>query len=189
MKVLVTTTWGYGHVFPVVPIARALAAAGHQVLWATHEPAVPLVQAAGLATRYVGLDAVGVAELAQRNHQQVGALLPQDRAAHAFPTMFGAGATAPMVAGLLPCAQDFEPDLIVHENAELAGPLVAALLGVPCVTHSFGGAVPPAFIAAAGERLRELWAQHGLEVASYAGCFRDGYLDLCPPAVQTVPVD
>ena len=38
-------------------------------------------------------------------------------------------------------------------------------------------------------RLARLWREHGLDVPPYAGCFRAGYLDICPPSVQTMPVD
>ncbi len=33
-----------------------------------------------------------------------------------------------------------------------------------------------------------LWRSHGLEVPPYAGAFEHLYLDICPPAVQTVPM-
>ena len=45
------------------------------------------------------------------------------------------------------------PDLLVHENAELAAPLVGAVLGVPSVTHSFGTAVPVAILDDTAARL------------------------------------
>ena len=56
--------------------------------------------------------------------------------------MFGEALTPPMAADLLDIARDWAPDLLVHEHAELAAPLVGAVLGVPSVTHSFGTAVP-----------------------------------------------
>ena len=72
----------------------------------------------------------------------------------------------------------------MHENAELAAPLVGATRGVPSVTHAFGGAVPVGTLVEAGERLAGLWQAHGLDVPPYAGCFRSGYLDICPTSVQ-----
>ena len=68
-------------------------------------------------------------------------------------------------------------------------PSSAPLLGVPSVTHSFGTAVPVGILDDSAERLAGLWQAHGLEVPPYAGCFRAGYLDICPPSVQTMPVD
>ena len=103
--------------------------------------------------------------------------------------MFGEALTPPMARDLLDIARDWGPDLLVHEHAELAAPLVGAVLGVPSVTHSFGTAVPVAILDDTAARLAPLWREHGLDVPPYAGCFRAGYLDICPPSVQTMPVD
>ena len=187
MRVLFSSTWGYGHVFPMVPLAQACLAAGNEVLWVTNEPACRLVAQAGVPVTAAGLDTQGVREVEVRNRAHLQGLAPQDRAAFAFPTMFGAWATPAMATDLLAVGRAWRPDLLVHEAAELASPMVGAVLGVPSLTHSFGGAVPPAFLAEAGERLAPLWAEHGLVVPPYAGAFGAPYLDICPPSVQ--PVD
>jgi UDP:flavonoid glycosyltransferase YjiC (YdhE family) len=185
MRVLFSSTWGYGHVFPMVPLARAFAEAGHDVLWATSELSCALVAAAGLPAVPAGLDAEGVAAVQRRAAAGTADLRPQDRAAFVFPTMFGEWATPSMVTDLLPLGREWRPDVMVHEQAELASPLVAAVLGVPSLTHSFGGAVPADFVAAAGERLTDLWSRHRVEQPPYAGCFGAPYLDICPEIAQT----
>ena len=187
MRVLFSSTWGYGHVFPMVPLAQACLAAGHDVLWVASEPAGPLLEAAGIPYSAAGLDAQGVRDVTRRNALHIQTLPPQDRAAFAFPHMFGAWATPAMAAQLLPLAHEWRPDLLVHEAAELAAPLVGAVLDLPTVTHSFGGAVPPSFLTEAGSRLEHLWSGHGLVPPQHAGCFRSGYLDICPASVQ--PID
>jgi UDP:flavonoid glycosyltransferase YjiC (YdhE family) len=189
VRVLFSSTWGHGHVFPMVPLARAFVAAGHSVLWATSEPAVPLVSAAGLEAVPTGLDTEGVQQVKQQLRAGLAGRRPEDRAAFAFPHMFGAWATPAMVGDLLGLARAWQPDLMVHENAELAAPLVGAVLGIRTVTHAFGGAVPPSFLEEAGQRLAALWTEHGLAVPTYAGSFTGNYLDICPPSVQTVSLD
>lgn len=189
MRVMFTSTWGHGHVFPLVPLARAFLAAGHAVRWVTNEPTCSLVRAAGIDVQPGGLDGPGVEEVIRRLRTATAALPGAEKAAFAFPHMFGQWATPPMKADLLPLAREWRPDLLIHEPAELAAPLVGALLGVSCVTHSWGAAVPAPFLAAAGQRLAGLWAAHGLEIPPYAGSFESGYLDLCPPSVQTVSLD
>lgn len=184
MRVLFSSTWGYGHVFPMVPLAQACLAVGHEVLWAASETAGPLVEAAGIPYAAAGLDAQGVRDVTTRNRLHVQTLPPQDRAAFSFPHMFGAWATPAMTAELLALAGEWRPDLLVHEAAELASPLVGAVLGLPVITHSFGGAVPPSFLTEAAAELEQLWSEHGLAVPPYAGCFGAGYLDICPTSVQ-----
>ena len=187
MRVLFSSTWGYGHVFPMVPLAQACLAAGHEVLWATNEPACRLVADAGIPCVAAGLDTEGVREIEVRNRAHLQDLAPPDRAAFAFPNMFGAWATPAMTADLLARAREWRPDLLVHEAAELASPLVGAILGLPSLTHSFGGAVPAPFLTEAGRRLEPLWAKHGLDLPLHAGLFGSTYLDICPPSVQ--PID
>ena len=189
MRVLFSSTWGYGHVLPMVPLARAFVTAGHTVLWAASGTAPQLVSDAGIEAVPAGLDGPGTDETRRRLRAATATVRPQDRAAFAFPTMFGEWATPPMVRDLLPLAGELQADLLVHEQAEHAAPLVGALLGVPSVTHAFGGAVPPAFLVDTGERLGWLWSEHGLTTPPYAGAFTATYLDICPPPVQMVPVD
>jgi UDP:flavonoid glycosyltransferase YjiC (YdhE family) len=189
MRVLFSSTWGYGHVFPMVPLARAFASAGHEVRWATSEPARELVSAAGIAAVPAGFTTAEVRQIRRRLGAGLAGVRPEDRAAFAFPHMFGEWATPAMVGDLLGLPRDWQPDLMQHENAELAAPLVGELLGVPTATHAFGGAVPPAFLAEAGQRLTGLWAEYGLTVPPYAGAFAGTYLDICPEPVQMVPVD
>ena len=184
MRVLVSTTAAHGHVLPVVPLARALLDAGHRVLWATGGTAAGLVAAAGIDSAEAGIADV---ELAPQRAELWASLaeVPRDQwAGRVFPGLFG-GILAPRaVADLLPLGREWAPDLIVHEQGELAAPLVGALLGVPSVAHAFGSAVPAGHVAAAAERLAPLWAEHGLQVPAYAGCFASPYLDIYPPSMQ-----
>lgn len=189
MRVLFSSTFGSGHVFPMLPLAHAFRAAGHDVLWATSADALGQVTATGLDAVPAGLtgaprrEGVGAVTAAARE------VPPTERAAFVFPRMFAALLAPPMAADLLPLARDWQPDLLVHEHAELASPLVGALLGVPSVTHSFGGGIPPPILDAATERLAPLWSEHGLTVPAYAGCFAASYLDICPASVQSVSLD
>jgi len=178
VRILFSSTWGYGHVFPQVPLARALVAAGHTVLWATNEQACARVAAAGLSVVPAGLGRQGVAQVEHRLRATTVGLRPQDRAAFAFPNMFGEWTTPAMVTDLLPLARRWRPDLMVHEQAELASPLVGAALGVPSITHAFGAAVPTAFLTEAGERVAWLWAEQGLQTPDFAGSFTSAYVDI-----------
>ncbi len=189
MRVLFSSTSGHGHVIPMLQLALAFRAAGHDVLWATAAQATPLVAATGIEVVPAG--AHGEEELALRGGvlRQAADLPGDQRAPFVFPRMFGAALAPRMAADLLPLAREWRPDLLVHEHAELAAPLVGAVCGLPSVTHSFGTAVPVPILDDTRRRLAGLWEAHGLEVPAYAGCFRAGYLDICPPSVQTTPVD
>jgi UDP:flavonoid glycosyltransferase YjiC (YdhE family) len=173
----------------MLQLATAFQAAGHDVLWATAAQATHMVTAAGIEA--VAAGAHGAEEAALRGAVQGPARdLPGDqRPMFVFPRMFGEALTPPMAEDLVPLARTWRPDLLVHEHAELAAPLAAALCSAPSVTHSFGTAVPAGILDDTRERLAGLWGAYGLEVPPHAGCFRDGYLDICPRSVQSTPVD
>lgn len=189
MRVLFSSTVGHGHVFPMVPLAQAFTAAGHEVRWAAHPLAGALIEAAGIAWSPAGLRGAAFDTGLDALRQQAALLPPPERAAFMYPTMFGALLAPPMAVDLLDLARSWRPDLLVHEQGELAAPLVAAVLALPRAIHSFGGAVPPPIVASAGEVLAPTWAAYGLEVPPYAGCFTGPFLDICPPAVRPVPLD
>jgi len=189
MRVLFSSTFGYGHVFPMVPLARAFVRAGHGVSWAAPGAAPAVIAAAGVRALSAGLRGSALSDVEGRLRADAAALPPPDRAAFMFPALFGAGLTPAMVPDLLAAGRDIRPDLLIHEQAELASPLVGTVLGVPSITHAFGGAVPADFVAAAAERVAPLWAEYGLSVPPYAGCFDTAYLDICPASVQSVAVD
>lgn len=187
MRVLFSSTPGYGHLFPMVPLARALKQAGHTVLWATGRDACGLVTAAGIEAVAAGLTDVDRARAGQELREGFAGR-PDELAAYVFPRLFGAALAPAMLRDLLPLASGWQPDIVVHEQGELAGPVVAAVLGVPNVTHAFGSATPAESVAEAAEQVAPLWVQQGLPVPELAGCYDHLYLDICPPSVQTVPM-
>jgi UDP:flavonoid glycosyltransferase YjiC (YdhE family) len=171
VRVLFSSTSGYGHVLPMLPLARSFAAAGHQVLWAANDQACQVLSAAGVDTSPAGMTGVALRTALRPLTATVASLRPQDRAGYMFPAKFAALLPPAMVRDLLPLAGSWAPDLIIHEQAELAAPLVGAILGVRTITHSFAGAVPPTTLTEAGKRLAGLWIEHGLDPREYAGCF------------------
>lgn len=188
MRVMVSSSSGYGHVLPMVPLARALLAAGHEVLWGTGRDACPLVSAAGIDSRPAGLSDRQRTVVRRDLLAGAAGVPPNELGGYIFPRLFGAACAPKMLTDLLPLARAWQPDLLVHEQGELAAPLVAALLGIPNVTHAFGGATPAETVRDAGKQTAPLWAEHGQALPAYAGCYRYLYLDICPTSVQTVSV-
>jgi UDP:flavonoid glycosyltransferase YjiC (YdhE family) len=188
VRVLFTSTTGHGHVLPMVPLAVALRDAGHTVRWAIGADAGDLVRTAGLEAAPAGLTRAQTDHLRQGILRDIGDVPPVQRGSFVFPRLFAGDRVPPMVADLLPLARDWRPDLVVHEMGEFAAALVGDLLGVPHVSHAFGGANPSDQLEAAAARLDGVWRAHGLEVPAYGGAFEHLYLDICPPAVQTVPM-
>lgn len=174
MRVLVTTFPGKGHFHPVAPMALQLQASGAEVVTATGPDLVGWVRDCGLTAIPAGL----TEELAV------------ERAREAAPSgvpfgsyMFACIAPGPMLAGLRELSAGWRPDLVVHEEAEFAAPLLAASLGVPCVTHSWpAAALPVQARSRAASWLEPLWRENRAGEPRTIG---DIYLDCCPEHLQT----
>lgn len=70
----------------------------------------------------------------------------------------------------------------MHDSSDLAGPLAAAVLGLPSVNHSFGAMIPLAVLERAAVELQPIRRRLGLEPDPHAGSFRGLFVDLAPPA-------
>jgi UDP:flavonoid glycosyltransferase YjiC (YdhE family) len=129
MRALFTTQPGSGMFLPLVPFARALAAAGHDVAFACADCFRPAVEAAGFAAFPAGLD--------WRNDQMTrffpDAPPPGPVRSVWVNLLWRDRTTRAMVPDLLALAARWQPDLLVREGLEHGAYLAADLLGLPHV--------------------------------------------------------
>ncbi|WP_017575215.1 nucleotide disphospho-sugar-binding domain-containing protein [Nocardiopsis kunsanensis] len=182
MRVLLTTWAWPSHYFPLVPLGWALRTSGHEVRVACQPALARTVERSGLPAVVVGTD-VDVPAMVRRSAtaEKAGAARPSSPY---FFDQYLVFAEA-MTEDLVDYGQAWLPDVIVHDPTTYAGPLAAAVLGVPAVRHLWGpdfmlGARPvePAILAPMCERL-------GLGGVETLG---DLTVDPCPPSLQ-VPAD
>jgi UDP:flavonoid glycosyltransferase YjiC (YdhE family) len=191
VRVLVTSTSGSGHVHPLVPMARALDAAGHDVVWAVAPEAVAGIEELGMRARPAGLDR---AEMLARTNADWPDFIarffnaaPRGRRVLVFPVTFGAVLAPAMLEDLRRIVDEWRPKMIVHEPNELAAAPLAVSRGIPHVVVGFGGFEPREVMAAAESTLRNLWAVEGLQLAPWAGFYDDLYLHPFPPSFGPAP--
>jgi len=183
MRLLFTSSPGWGHVHPMVPLATAMLDRGDDVLWATGSDSCARLEREGFATAPAGLgEREGMSQFYER-FPEVHDLPPPQRSDFMFPRLFGTVRAASMLADLTPVAAEFSPDLVVSDAAELAGPPVAAALGIPAVSHGFGALLPEPRVAAGGKAVEPLWTGLGLEPRPYGGLYDHLYLDIYPPSL------
>jgi len=183
MRVLFTTTSGRGHFQPMIPLARAFAGAGHEVRWAGAEQACVTLREKGFDALPAGLFQLDPSPL-RNPPPEIAALPPAERPDQLFAIVFGPLRAEPMLRDLMPIVESWQPQLMVCEQAELAGPIAAARHGVPNVTHSFGRLLPGPRVDRARGSMAELWRAHGLEPRPYAGTYDHLYADIYPPSLQ-----
>jgi UDP:flavonoid glycosyltransferase YjiC (YdhE family) len=184
LRILFSSVSGAGHVQPVLPLAQAAMAAGHEVLWATGADAERWVTGVGVAHADAGPTTRDRMAAFLRLWPEAIEITGEERAAQMFPRLFGAVAAPAAFPALLELARRWQPDIVVSEAADFAAPVVAAAVGVPQVTHGFGLVVPPERVQAAAERSEQLWAAVGLEPRPYGGCYDHLYIDIYPPSLQ-----
>ena len=184
MRVLFSTSPGRGHIHPMVPLAQALIQRGDEVLWVTGAQECGRLQRDGFQATPAGLDERAGMAKAIRRFPEIHEMLGAEKADFMFPRLFGTVRAEAMLTDLLPAARAWQPDLLVAEQAEFAGPLAAAALGVPNVCHGFGSVLPAPRVAAAGERVAHLWVEQGLEPKPYGGCYENLYVNIFPPSLQ-----
>jgi UDP:flavonoid glycosyltransferase YjiC (YdhE family) len=128
MRVLLTSQPGYGHFLPLLPLAHALVARGHEVRVGTSASFGPVVERAGFHAEALGLDwllsddATIPPDLREPPAYTIEAVV-----AHRFVHQ-----TAERLArDVLALADRWRPDLIVRETTEYGGSLAAQVLGIP----------------------------------------------------------
>lgn len=132
MRVVVTVQPADGHLNPLLGLTAALRAAGHEVRIATSPAFVDRVEGRGERAHGVG-----------RAWLESGPLeeppTPEDEAAGVgaqFHRMFLRAQALAAATDLLDLIDDLRPDLVIREDAEFAGALVAERRGIPWATFA-----------------------------------------------------
>ncbi|MGB8857937.1 MAG: glycosyltransferase [Ilumatobacteraceae bacterium] len=187
LRVLVTSTPGAGHIEPLVPLATALQAAGHRVLWATAEQSCARLQAMGFDTVPAGMG-IGERVAALAPHMpEIMALDPRARRSRLFTGFFADVAGPRMHADLLAVFDDFHPHVIIHEMSELAAAPMAAGRGLPHATVAFSGAVHDAVLSSVLHSMAAIWRAEGVPDAGLAELLGDLYLHPFPASFGPPP--
>jgi UDP:flavonoid glycosyltransferase YjiC (YdhE family) len=183
MRFLFATAPYTGHFYPLVPLAWAASAAGHDVLVASLPAFAQTITRAGLTALPVGPGIDPFTFLAKSREPDAargpGRPAPQRG-------MAGFRLAAERLAGLMAAdAVDFtgswRPDVVVYEPMALLGPLLARIAGAPAVRHLW----TMDFTASAREFARDidgtLATGYGFDRLAANG---DLTLDPCPPRLQ-----
>lgn len=172
-RVLFTAVPICGHLLPLLPLARAVADAGDQPTIAVPESMTHLLD--GLPTSVYGPD---IDVLLEENARRTGGASMTDY--DAVGELFAATRPDLTFGEALRHAHRTRPDVIVADEYDTVGPMLASVLNVPLVQHAIGLAVsPPALATAMHARVVSRYKQLNLEQAG-----RLALVDPWPPALQ-----
>jgi len=172
-----------GHFEPLLPLAVAARSAGHWVAFASGEPVVARAAEAGFVVFEAGPSESFRAEWAPR-FPSFTTLVGDAQRRFFLTEIFANLELAPRAVDLETIMSTWRPDLVVHEMAEFAAPMVATALGIPYADVGYGALIPRDLLIAAGTATAVHWSARGLEPHPLGGAFRHLYVDPCPPALQ-----
>jgi Glycosyltransferase family 28 C-terminal domain len=188
MRVLVTSTPGIGHVYPVLPLGRALRHAGNELLWVVAEEGEELVRHHGFAVAVAGMNVDERRATLQPRFPEIMRLPPRSRRGQTFAGLFARGAASKTVDELGPIFDRFNPDVVVHEIGELAAAPHAVARGLPLATVAFSGSLPDHAVPMVEEALVPVWATLGLAPPSWSDIAGDAYFHPFPASMGQVPM-
>jgi UDP:flavonoid glycosyltransferase YjiC (YdhE family) len=129
MRALFTTHSIHSHWHPLVPLARALEAAGHEVAFATTPTFGPTIEASGFRAFPAGRRDTPE-ELQARKDRRSG-MTPEQDTDFTVGEVFGREVGERMLPDLLAIVRHWRPDVVVRENTEIAGCIAAESAGIP----------------------------------------------------------
>jgi UDP:flavonoid glycosyltransferase YjiC (YdhE family) len=161
MRVLITTLPGYGHLHPMVPLARALEARGHEVRVATSPSFTSAVAGSGLTPIAVG-PGWTLADEARQFPELAAMPYGEEQFRYVHRRIFRGALADLLLPDLLAFLQDWRPDAIVRDDQDFAACVAGELLGIP---HAVGGLIWPYNLRLRAELLEaetELGVRSGL---------------------------
>jgi UDP:flavonoid glycosyltransferase YjiC (YdhE family) len=201
MRILFISLATASHYNPMVPLAWAFRAAGHEVRVAGQPPIIEPILRSGHFAVSVGASYDLLANLEKSEEtfiQETGRRLGdfghfREIPPEALKKIVEMRQTAhhrtaeAMAEDLVPFAHSWAPDLVVTDLATLVGPLVAEVVKAPVAFHSwgpqFGATQLPSIDAPAA--IRELFERYGAEARTTNGLCT---IDPCPPSMQAMKV-
>jgi UDP:flavonoid glycosyltransferase YjiC (YdhE family) len=169
----------------MLALAQALTRAGHEIAFATAADFGPHVERAGFVAFPAGLSLADQIGEARRLYPEQDGLRAMERFEQFVPRMLAGVAAPARAADLIPIVASWEPDVLVHDETELAGPVAAGVAGIPWADQSVGILRPLSMARLAGDVLAPLAGSNGVDVGPFAGLFRYLYLDVAPPSLQS----
>ncbi len=183
VRLLFSTRSAYGHLYPMMPLAAAARAAGHEVVFSIGPEFVPKLEGLGYRAYATGI------EIREAGAAAVAAGTPAMGADGRTNLDFGAHVFVDVLArrvadDLASVLADVEPDVVVYGQFDPGAGIAAAAAGIPVICHAISPHWPiEAAWSTFATRLARLCAEHGLAPCR-DGFVGDSYLAVFPPVLE-----
>lgn len=183
MRILFSSLGSHGHVYPILPLAIAARAQGHDVLYAVDSGFHPTVEKLGFTVVDAGMSIW--AAFRQANELHGTGEFRRDMLRQTAVDAFGSLLPRAFVNDLEPVLERDKPDLVVFEVINAGAGLAAMRAGIPAVCHGFGKMDETLVPEAMSDLLLEYVAELGITLpdGQHYG-LGSPYLDVFPPSLQ-----
>jgi UDP:flavonoid glycosyltransferase YjiC (YdhE family) len=185
VRILVAALGSPGHAFPLVPLARALHDAGHDVTFATGPDTEATIATSGVPTAPAGRPVFDAFREAMIDRGLTERPSDQEVMRDIATEVFGAVMPRSVAGDLIPRLREHRPDVVIAEVGDPGAALAARAVDVPCVLHSFGRRPSPLspMSMSMPAHLAAVAAELGVPLAE-GDPTGHAYLDICPPSLQ-----
>jgi UDP:flavonoid glycosyltransferase YjiC (YdhE family) len=183
VRILFSCRPAHGHLNPLLPLATACRAAGHEVVFGTGEQALPRLRELGFRADRVGI-AIDAADQLALGEDPGLADLPREERWRIGVAVFGNVLARRTLEDLRPLLDDVSPDLVVYDETDVGAGAAAQAAGVPAVAHSLGRRLPDPIRRAVLDRLQGVVRESHRDAAPGDLLAGNAYLDICPPTLQ-----
>ena len=183
VKALLTCCPGFGHLYPLLPLARALRNQGATVAFLAASTLGAAVTAEGFEFIQAG---PSMDELlrAGRDRGLSMAGTPADQAMRKVMPLFADVRVDLAFADTVAAARSWDPHVIISEHADFLGPIAGRVIGASQITVGFGPGHLPEWLTLASCAVARHYVRLGFAPPANAGLYDRLYLDMCPPSLQ-----
>ncbi|MFJ5991172.1 glycosyltransferase [Lentzea sp. NPDC092896] len=183
MRILFSSLGSHGHVYPILPLAIAARAQGHDVLYAVDSGFHATVEKLGLTVVDAGISIWDA--FRQANELHGTGEFRRDMLRQTAVDAFGSLLPRAFVNDLEPVLERDKPDLVVFELINPGAGLAAMRAGIPAVCHGFGKMDENLVPEAMSDLLLEYVAELGITLPDgHHYGLGSTYLDVFPPSLQ-----
>jgi UDP:flavonoid glycosyltransferase YjiC (YdhE family) len=187
-RFLFSSSAGYGHIHPLVPLARALMRVGHKVAFATHPARQPMLQRLGFDFFPLTIDLWADPEYQQIRAELENLPVTLESEITRYARIWCGIAPRLRTPPLVETIRSWRPDMLVREGGEYAALIAAEHLDLPHATVAFTTALrgQAIFEQQAAEGLDPVRHQWGLPPdPDLTTLYRYLYLSYAPPTFST----
>lgn len=187
-RFLFSSTGGFGHIHPLMPIARALADAGHVIAFASRASLAPMMEAEGYEFFPLGGDVAADPEFQEVKAQMMAMPTTFETELLNYTRLFCGVGPRLRAPDFIELIQRWQADMVIREAAEYGSLIAAEKMGLPHAAVAFTTAVKcmAIFEHDAASQLDKTRAAWGLEPdPELKALYRYLHLSYAPPTFAT----